>query len=77
MVDYVDEFEFKIGNISFDVSKLITLPKRKLQYFNQNDYTKTAMACTIVNAYRQRCHRVGRTFTKEEMFDVVDYCVTQ
>lgn len=77
VVDYVDEFEFKIGNISFDVNKLITLPKRKLQYFNQNDYTKTALACTIVNAYRQRCHRVGRTFTNEEMFDVVDYCVTQ
>jgi len=77
VIDLVDDYEFKIWDISFDVSKLITLPARPLQAFNQNEYTKTAMACTIVNAFRQRCHRVGKTFTNEEMFAVVDYCVTQ
>lgn len=73
--DYIDPYEFKAGNITFDSSKLITLPDRTVQHFNQSDYTKTILACTIVNAFRQRCHRVGIVFTTQMMFDVVDFCV--
>lgn len=75
--EYTDPYEFKAGNITFDSSKLITLPDRTVQHFNQNDYTKTIMACTVVNAFRQRCHRVGMIFTLQDMFDVVDFAVTQ
>lgn len=77
VVDYDDPFEFKAWNISFDSSNLITLPIRSLQYFDQSKYPETMMACTIVNAFRQRCHRVGKTFTDDEMLAVVKYAVTQ
>ncbi len=75
--EYNDPYEFKAGNISFNADKLITLPIRAIQYFDQTKFTKTMMACTIVNAVRQWFHRVGKTFTNEEMFKIVDYCVTQ
>jgi hypothetical protein len=73
--DFDDIFAFKIGDITFDVNKLPTLPVREIQYYDQTDHTEAISACTIVNAFRQWCHRVDKSFTDEEMIRVINYCV--
>jgi len=66
---------FRYGDLWFDVRKLKPITKRTLPKLNQYDNTETKMACTIVNALKDRCYTFDKPLTQQMELDCVQYAV--
>ncbi len=71
--DSEDKLAFMAGDLWLTEDQFPVI-SRDVQVFEQNKYSETRMACTIVNGIRQWGHRFGVYFDDERIVEIVKRC---
>lgn len=71
--DSEDPYVFKVWDLWLDQTMFPKLESPDLQVFEQENYTESRQACTIVNAIRDWWHRFGIKFTDFQIIEIIQY----